>query len=927
MKIIMIITFFWFLITILFSLSYLTAEEQSFKTTFIDKNGDLIDRIIIPGSPPPEHLMPIAEIPDPKTNRNVVILEDVPTFDWCYGCFPTSGAMIAGYYDRTGYANVYAGPTNNGFMPMDNIIWGQSMWPSGWVSECPLSVTHLGIDGRVIRGHVDDYWIDYNNATDDPYIVNGWPEHTLGECTGDYMGTSQSNWNNPDGATTLIFAPDGSPLYDYTGCEPGDRDGCHGYKLFFESRNYDVSLNYSQYIYGLNGNTLGFTFDQYKNEIDNGYPLFIYIENPADTSSHIMVGFGYNDVTNEMYIHDTWDHNNHSMTWGGIYHNMHHAGVSVIHLDTINEEDILTALYNCLNGDNWTTNTFWLSDIPLHYWYGLTVSNGHVVEINLLENNLTGVLPNEIGNFEYLEKLDLQENNIGGTIPSTIGNLSELIHLDLSENQFNGQIPGTIGELSNLEKLYLHENQFSGPIPNEIGNMGSLTDIFLYDNQFSSIPNTIGNLTNVEWIDMRNNQIMGHIPSQIGNCASLNSLNLDTNYITGSIPPEIGNLTNLYTLVLSNNALSGTIPTSIGNLTNLMWLELTHNFITGSIPSEVGNLSNLTDLFLENNQLTGSIPNTIGNCGSLRGMYFDDNDLSGSIPQSIGNLTNLNWLLLNNNQLTGEIPSEIGNAASMWWLYLSNNKLSGAVPAEINNLTWMTEFRIDNNEIENLPDMSPILSNLLYTCTTQNNKLTFEDLEPNAVYYWFEYSPQDSVREKLDTLVSAGSDILLESTVGGQHNLYQWFFNGSEIIGATDSTLFVDSVSVEDQGIYTCDITNTVATELTLHRRPINLTVQVSVDPEPSIGIYNKIFNYPNPFKGTTNIMFNIQSKENLILKIYNTKGNFIREIYHTSSIGDNSISWNGSDKTGQKLPSGIYLYQLLSNNEVIYSNKCLLIK
>ncbi|MCD6329623.1 MAG: hypothetical protein J7M10_04605, partial [Candidatus Cloacimonetes bacterium] len=235
---------------ILFSLSQLAANEQAFKKTFIDKDGNWVDRIIIPGSPPPEHLLPIAEFPDPETNRNVVVLEDVPAFDWCYGCFPTSAAMIAGYYDRTGYANAYAGPTNNGFMPMDNNSWGQTWWVNMWVDECPLSVTHLGIDGRVIRGHVDDYWIQYLNPGPDPWIVNGWVEHTQGECAGDYMGTSKSNLGNLDGSTSIFYNTDGSPLYDYNACEPGQRDGCHGFKLFFESRNYDVSLNYSQYIYG-----------------------------------------------------------------------------------------------------------------------------------------------------------------------------------------------------------------------------------------------------------------------------------------------------------------------------------------------------------------------------------------------------------------------------------------------------------------------------------------------------------------------------------------------------------------------------------------------------------------------------------------------------------------------------------------------------
>jgi hypothetical protein len=34
--------------------------------------------------------------------------------------------MAAGYYDNNGYPEMYTGPTNWGFMPMDNSIWGTS---------------------------------------------------------------------------------------------------------------------------------------------------------------------------------------------------------------------------------------------------------------------------------------------------------------------------------------------------------------------------------------------------------------------------------------------------------------------------------------------------------------------------------------------------------------------------------------------------------------------------------------------------------------------------------------------------------------------------------------------------------------------------------------------------------------------------------
>ncbi len=35
-------------------------------------------------------------------------LGNMPSYDWVFGCSAVSGAMIAGYYDRTTYPNMYA---------------------------------------------------------------------------------------------------------------------------------------------------------------------------------------------------------------------------------------------------------------------------------------------------------------------------------------------------------------------------------------------------------------------------------------------------------------------------------------------------------------------------------------------------------------------------------------------------------------------------------------------------------------------------------------------------------------------------------------------------------------------------------------------------------------------------------------------------
>ena len=56
------------------------------------------------------------------------------------------------------------------------------------------------------------------------------------------------------------------------------------------------------------------------------------------------------------------------------------------------------ALYEVTDGANWDNNTNWLSDAPLGAWYGVTTDTaGRVTKLSLIENNLEGPLPAELG--------------------------------------------------------------------------------------------------------------------------------------------------------------------------------------------------------------------------------------------------------------------------------------------------------------------------------------------------------------------------------------------------------------------------------------------------------------------------------------------------------------------------------------------------
>ena len=320
------------------------------------------------------------------------------------------------------------------------------------------------------------------------------------------------------------------------------------------------------------------------------------------------------------------------------------------------ERAALIALYNSTDGDNWSNNDGWKTT-PLHEdgfaipgtectWYGISCTGDSVTTLDLRSNQLSGSIPDELGNMANLEYLYLMGNQLTGSIPVELGNLISLQYLYLSANQLTGNIPSELGDLTNLIGLYLYNNQLTGSIPAELGDLYNLQNLWL-----------------------SNNRLTGSIPAGLGGLANLVSLELNTNQLTGSIPAELGNLNNLVTLLLYENQLIGNIPSELGNMTNLQGLFLMGNQLTGKIPSQVGNLTNLTELYLSNNQLNGSIPIDLGDLTNLVKLYLNNNQLSCNIPVELMSLTSLTSLSLCGNHLyttNSDLRSFLSSLQSDW---------------------------------------------------------------------------------------------------------------------------------------------------------------------------------------------------------------------------------------------------------------------
>lgn len=313
------------------SLEPIIVKKSEYFTTITKtlSDGEMVDENIIngPPEPPPGYELERVAVALPDSNELMGIKTlTVPAYNWVFGCSSVSGAMIAGYYDQNGFPNMYTGPTNGGIMPMDNSSW--PTWSDGYKTypNLPLAASHQGVDGRTTRGSIDDYWIKYESAAQDPYITNGWPQHTWGEAIGDYMKTSQSAYENTDGATYFTWwKSNPAPLTcnDMITLDPNTKDGTYGRKLFYEARGYTVTDCYNQ---KTDNNGGGFTFAKYKSEIDAGRPVMINL------AGHTIVGVGYDDSTNTVYIHDTWDYSTHTMPWGGSYQGMALQSVSIVNL-------------------------------------------------------------------------------------------------------------------------------------------------------------------------------------------------------------------------------------------------------------------------------------------------------------------------------------------------------------------------------------------------------------------------------------------------------------------------------------------------------------------------------------------------------------------------------------------------------------------
>ncbi|XP_010436621.1 PREDICTED: receptor-like protein 12 [Camelina sativa] len=331
----------------------------------------------------------------------------------------------------------------------------------------------------------------------------------------------------------------------------------------------------------------------------------------------------------------------------------------------------------------------------------------HLQSIDLSFSNLSGILPDSIGNLKYLRILSLRYCNLFGKIPSSLGNLTYLSNLDLSYHDFNSKLPYSIGNLKYLRVLNLVNSNLFGKIPSSLGNLTYLSNLDLSYNYFNSeLPYSIGNLKYLRVLSLGYCNLVGKIPSSLGNLTYLTNLDISNNDFNGELPYSIGNLIYLRVLNLVNSNLFGKIPSSFGRLSYLTDLDLSYNYFASEGPNSMGrltdfqlvllNLSSLVRIDLGSNQFKGMLPSNMSSLSKLESFDINENSFSGPVPSSLFMIPSLIELNLGRNHFIGplEIVNFFSSQSNISKLYIGENNFSGPIPGSILKLVGLSELSL-----------------------------------------------------------------------------------------------------------------------------------------------------------------------------------------------------------------------------------------
>ncbi|GMH62053.1 hypothetical protein TL16_g03398 [Triparma laevis f. inornata] len=372
-------------------------------------------------------------------------------------------------------------------------------------------------------------------------------------------------------------------------------------------------------------------------------------------------------------------------------------------------------------------------------------------ELHLNYNDLTGEIPESLGNCINLVVLNLNFNSLYGEIPKSLGQCLNLEALLLNKNQLGRReeeksgIPDSLGRLVKLKRLYLQYNKLTGVIPGALGLCGALEELWLNNNQLEgAIPQGLGECKELQKLYVQENSALfkKNVPSDVDELTSLTNLQVDSNgeTSTGLLGRDLKTLKQLWkdmgmkVEILQKGSkynvkkwFGVTVDDKINRVIELDWsgssIEAFKKKLAEENDKEDDDEDDDNDTKkeqeasekekegtelgekveeVEKNEEVGEIEEVEENVKpdqvEIEQQAVGDK-LTGKIPDEIGNLDELQCLNLSQNSLSETIPKTIGKLKELTVLRLDDNKLIGEIPCALGACVSLNVIHLEKNEL------------------------------------------------------------------------------------------------------------------------------------------------------------------------------------------------------------------------------------
>jgi len=246
----------------------------------------------------------------------------------------------------------------------------------------------------------------------------------------------------------------------------------------------------------------------------------------------------------------------------------------------------------------------------------------------------------------------------------------------------------------------------------------------------------------------------------------------------------------------------------------------------------------------------------------------------------------------------------------------------------------------DNSESGNVFSLNEGHGVLISGSDTRYNLIRYNSFyENDSLGIALQDSAQENIMPPRLTNIATG---MISGDGAPPYGIVDIYLADADISGSGEGRTFIGSDTADGDGMFDIAVTpltsqdtvTAMVTDPTGNSSAFSLNLSMglfteieneTVDNLP--GEFSLAQNYPNPFNPVTLIEFSLPKTSDIRLTVYNMLGQKVKVLLEEHrSAGTYSEVWDGTNRTGERVSSGIYLYRLETDNFTT-TKKMLLLK